>query len=117
MAAADSLSHHVYIGLDVVVKVIDAARHSRLDREIALAPHLPAGLTASLLASGHWPTGTPEVRYACYARVPGTAPGSYLAFDLRLALERPATPSGRTADRLRGLEELIAGRRWWHPGG
>jgi hypothetical protein len=50
MAAADSDSHHVFVGRDVVVKVIDAARHSRLDREIALAPHLPAGLTAPLLA-------------------------------------------------------------------
>ena len=75
MAAADSDSHHVYVGPDVVVKVIDAARHSRLDREIAVAPHLPAGLTAPLLASGRWQSGTPEVRYACYARVRGTTPG------------------------------------------
>jgi hypothetical protein len=58
MTAADSDSHHVYVGPDVVVKVIDAARHSRLDREIALAPHLPAGLTAPLLASGLWQSGT-----------------------------------------------------------
>jgi hypothetical protein len=50
MTAADSDSHHVFVGPDAVVKVIDAARHSRLDREIALAPHLPAGLTAPLLA-------------------------------------------------------------------
>jgi len=75
MTAADSDSHHVYVGPDVVVKVIDAARHSRLDREIALAPHLPAGLTAPLLASGLWQQGTPEVRYACYARARGTTPG------------------------------------------
>jgi hypothetical protein len=75
LAAADSDSHHVYVGPDVAVKVIDAARHSRLDREIALAPFLPAGLTALLLASGLWQSGTPEVRYACYARVRGTAPG------------------------------------------
>jgi hypothetical protein len=75
MAAADSDSHHVFVGRDVVVKVIDAARHSRLDREVALAPHLPAGLTAPLLASGLWQSGAPEVRYACYARARGTTPG------------------------------------------
>jgi aminoglycoside phosphotransferase (APT) family kinase protein len=75
LAAAESKSHHVYVGPDVVVKVIDAARHSRLDREIALAPQLPAGLTAPVLASGLWQSGPLEVRYACYARVRGTTPG------------------------------------------
>ncbi|MFV2116475.1 phosphotransferase family protein [Micromonospora sp. LOL_025] len=75
MTAADSLSHHVYMGADVVVKVIDAGRHSRLDREIALAPHLPAGITAPLLDSGLYELETREVRYACYARAPGTPPG------------------------------------------
>jgi Phosphotransferase enzyme family len=75
LTAAESDSHHVYVGPDVVVKVIDAARHSRLDREIALAPQLPAGLAAPLLASGLWPAGAPEVRYACYIRVRGTTPG------------------------------------------
>jgi hypothetical protein len=75
MATAESSSHYVYVSPDVVVKIIDAGRHSRLDREIALAPHLPAGLTAPLLGSGIYRLGTREVRYACYARVPGTAPG------------------------------------------
>ncbi len=75
MAAAQSSSHHVYVSPDVVVKVIDAAGHSRLDREIALVPHLPAGLTAPLLGSGLFRLADREVRYACYARVPGTAPG------------------------------------------
>lgn len=75
MATAESSSHHVYVGSDVVVKIIDAGRHSRLDREIALAPCLPAGLTAPFLSSGLCRLGTREVRYACYARVPGTAPG------------------------------------------
>ena len=42
MAATESSSHHVYVGSDVVVKIIDADGHSRLDREIALAPCLPA---------------------------------------------------------------------------
>jgi hypothetical protein len=75
MVAAESSSHSVYVGSDVVVKIIDADGHSRLDRETALAPHLPAGLTAPLLSSGHWQLGMREVRYACYARVAGTAPG------------------------------------------
>lgn len=75
MATAESSSHHVYVGSDVVVKVIDAAGHSRLNREVALAAHLPAGLTAPLLGSGFHRLERREVRYACYARVPGTAPG------------------------------------------
>jgi phosphotransferase family enzyme len=75
MAAVASSSHHVYVSSDVVVKIIDAAGHSRLDRETALAPHLPAGLTAPFLGGGLGRFGTREVRYACYARVPGTAPG------------------------------------------
>ncbi|MEV4635752.1 phosphotransferase [Actinoplanes sp. NPDC049548] len=71
LTTAESISHRVYVGADIVVKVIDAAGHSRLDREIALVPHLPGGLTAPLLAAGlHG-----QVRYACYARVPGKAPG------------------------------------------
>jgi aminoglycoside phosphotransferase (APT) family kinase protein len=75
MVAARSSSHDVYVSSDVVVKVIDADRHSRLDREVTLAPHLPCGLTAPLLASGSYRLGTRSVRYACYARVPGAAPG------------------------------------------
>jgi Phosphotransferase enzyme family len=75
MATVESSSHCVYVSPDVVVKIIDADRHSRLDREIALAPHLPAGLTAPLLGSGIYRLGTRDVRYACYARLPGTAPG------------------------------------------
>ena len=75
MATAQSSSHHVYVSPDLVVKIIDAGRHSRLDREIMLAPSLPAGLTAPLLGSGLYRLGTRDVRYACYARVPGTPPG------------------------------------------
>src|SRR5687768_14035571 len=52
MVTAASMSHYVYLGADVVVKIVDAGGHTRLDREIALAPHLPAGLGAPLLASG-----------------------------------------------------------------
>lgn len=75
MTSTDSDSHRVYVSPDVVVKIIDAAAHSRLDREIALAPWLPAGLTAPLLGSGGYQLDTGPVRYACYARVPGQAPG------------------------------------------
>ena len=75
ISAVASSSHRVYVSPDVVVKIIDVAAHSRLDREIALAPDLPAGLTAPLLGSGLRRLGTRAVRYACYARVPGTAPG------------------------------------------
>jgi hypothetical protein len=75
LATAESISHRVYVGSDIVVKVIDAAGHSRLDREIALAACLPAGLTAPLLDSGLYRLDGREVRYACYARVPGAAPG------------------------------------------
>jgi hypothetical protein len=75
MTGIPSDSHSVYMSADVVVKIIDADRHSRLDREIALSPYLPVGLAAPLLASGHHQLGTDDVRYACYARVPGEAPG------------------------------------------
>ncbi|MEU4426197.1 phosphotransferase [Actinoplanes sp. NPDC024001] len=75
LVATDSLSHHVYIGADVVVKLIDAAGHSRLDREIALVPGLPGGLTAPLLASGVHTVDGRDVRYACYTRAPGAALG------------------------------------------
>jgi hypothetical protein len=75
LAAVASGSHRVYVGPDAVVKIIDVTAHARLDREIALAADLPAGLTAPLLSGGVRRLGTGEVRYACYARVPGTAPG------------------------------------------
>lgn len=67
-----SLSHEVHASADVVVKI--ARRDSRLDRETVLAPHLPTGITAPLLASGRHE----DVRYACYARMPGKAPGMHL---------------------------------------
>jgi aminoglycoside phosphotransferase (APT) family kinase protein len=75
MASIQSDSHSVYMSAEVVVKIIDDDGHSRLDREIALAPHLPIGLAAPLLASGHHEMDTHEVRYACFTRVPGTTPG------------------------------------------
>lgn len=75
MTSIQSESHSVYMSADVVVKIIDGDGHSRMDREIALAPHLPIGLAPLLLASGNQQLGTHEVRYACYARAPGTTPG------------------------------------------
>ncbi|SDT58846.1 phosphotransferase [Actinoplanes derwentensis] len=71
LTSADSLSHQVFLGADVVVKVIGADRHTRMEREIALAPFLPEGITAPLLGSGVHD----GVRYACHVRAPGTAPG------------------------------------------
>ncbi|MFC0430699.1 phosphotransferase [Kutzneria buriramensis] len=72
LEAVHSLSHRVYVGGDVVVKLTD--RHTRLDHEIALSPQLPHGITAPLLASGR----RDGVRYACYERVPGASPGAHL---------------------------------------
>ncbi len=42
---------------------------------MALAPFLPSGLTAPLLASGDYRLGIRDVRYACYSRMPGASPG------------------------------------------
>lgn len=107
MTTADSLSHHVYVGSDIVVKVIDAARHARLEREIALVPCLPTGLTAPLLDSGVYPLDGCEIRYACYARMPGTAPGMGLtgvdAAAARLLAEQ-------------AVQRLDALHRWVPPG-
>lgn len=75
MVLVEAGSHFVYAGSDVIVKVIAADDHSRLDREIALARDLPAGLSAPLLDSGTSTWEREELRYACYRRVPGAAPG------------------------------------------
>jgi aminoglycoside phosphotransferase (APT) family kinase protein len=68
LAKASSRSNQVYLGTDIVVKLND--RHTRLSREIALTPYLPAGITAPLLASGQ----QDGVTYACYTRLPGSPP-------------------------------------------
>jgi aminoglycoside phosphotransferase (APT) family kinase protein len=107
LAAVASDSHQVYVGPDVVVKIIDVDRHARLDREIALAADLPAGLTAPLLGSGVRRTETGEVRYACYARMPGAAPGMGLP-----GLDR-ATAQLLAADAVRRLGALHG----WTPSG
>ncbi|BCJ27358.1 phosphotransferase family protein [Actinocatenispora sera] len=107
MSAVPSLSHHVFAGSDVVVKVIEGGRHRRLDREVGLVERLPTGLTAPLLASGTERLGTSEFRYACYARVVGTAPGMGLP--------------GVTATAARSLaeqavERLLVLHAWQPPG-
>ncbi len=78
LTAVSSASHGVYVGAEVVLKVIDAAGHRRLDREITLVPRLPAGIAPPLLASGRFRLEPGEVRYACYTRAPGAAPGMSL---------------------------------------
>ena len=75
LVTAASMSHYVFLGADVVVKLVDVGGHNRLDREIALAPHLPHGLGAPLLAHGRFQGDDCDVRYACFARVPGASPG------------------------------------------
>ena len=72
---APSSSHHVYVSAEVVVKLIGSDDHSRLDREVALLPHLPVRLAAELLGSGSRASDSGNVRYACYRRVLGEAPG------------------------------------------
>ncbi|MCU1352528.1 MAG: Phosphotransferase enzyme family protein [Acidimicrobiales bacterium] len=68
-------SHHVYGNEDVIVKLVPAADHARLDREVTLAGDLPVGLAAPLLASGTAIVGGTDIRHACYRRLPGHAPG------------------------------------------
>jgi hypothetical protein len=75
LIAVESLSNHVFLGADIVVKL---AEHARLDREIALAAELPAGLTPPLLGNGVQEYDGREFRYACYQRAPGASPGAGL---------------------------------------
>ncbi|WP_439661943.1 phosphotransferase [Lentzea sp. HUAS TT2] len=83
LTPVDSRSHHVHAGADIIVKLIPANDHNRLNREIALAEHLPPNLTPPLLASGQ----LNDIRYACYTRAPGTTPGMGLPnLDERTAL-------------------------------
>jgi len=74
MEGLKSISHCVYMSADIVVKIIDVDHHSRLDRAIALAPHLPIGLTSPLLASGFYQLGGRDLRYASYARMAVSTP-------------------------------------------
>jgi hypothetical protein len=107
MAAVRSDSHHVYVSPRVVVKIIDADRHSRLDREVVFAPLFPPGLMAPLLTSGLYRLGTRDVRFACYARVRGEAPG------MGLPGVSAATAHALAEDAIRMLEGVHS----WIPTG
>ena len=106
MATAESSSHSVYVSSDVVVKIIDAAGHSRLDREIMLAPHLPAGLSAPLLGSGFYRLGVSDVRYACYAHVSRGPAARSVAVPRLLITTRRRTRAGSAAVARRSARSL-----------
>ncbi len=95
-----SRSHLVFLNSAVVVKLVDAADHARLDREIALASELPSGLSPPVLASGVLATTTGEVRYACLSRLPGAAPGMGLPGVDRDTARRWAQQAVRQLQRL-----------------
>src|SRR4051812_20961746 len=102
LARAQSMSaNQVFVGKDVVVKIIHADGYSGLHREIALAPMLPAGITAPLLASGEYE----NLRYACFVRMPGESPG------LHLPNTDAATARKLAGQALERLERLHA----WQP--
>jgi Chloramphenicol phosphotransferase-like protein len=100
MATAASMSHYVYIGADVVVKLVDIGGHNRLELEIALAPHLPSGLGAPLLSSGRRCLDTCDVRYACFTRMPGASPGVGLPDVNAATARRWAEQAARRLDDL-----------------
>jgi len=117
----ESSSHQVFIGPTVAVKIVDAADHTRLDREIAITGDLPGGLSAPVLASGRLTTEDGELLYACLGRVPGTTPGMGLDGVDRVTARQWAqqavqqlqrlhdwTPAGQTAAI---LQESL---RWRH---
>jgi hypothetical protein len=69
-------------------------------------PHTESVLDVIARATMTSPTA---LRAACEVR-----DASYLASDLCVALEHPATRAPLANARLHGLEELIDGRYWWH---
>lgn len=98
IATAASSSHHV-----------TSARMSSVDDWFFLArfsgPHTQTVLDVIARATG---TSLETLRAECEVR-----DATYLACDLRLALEHSGFAAGIAADRLAGLEQLIAGRYWW----
>jgi hypothetical protein len=74
LATTESISHHVYIGSDTVVKIIDAVSHSRLDRKSHSRHGYPRH-HGSAAGQRDLPLDGRQVRYACYARAPGTTLG------------------------------------------
>lgn len=94
---ASSISpNQVFVGEDVVVKVIHADGHRGVSREIALVPMLPAGITAPLLASGEHE----GLRYACFARMPGASPGLHLPHTDAATARRLASQAVERLERL-----------------
>ena len=98
MTIAASMSHYVYIGADIVVKLVDTKGHARLDQEIALAPVLPTGLGAPLIASGRVQLAACDVRYACFTRMPGASPGAGLTDVDAVTVRRWAEQAVRRLD-------------------
>jgi hypothetical protein len=94
-------ANQVFVGEDVVVKIIHADGNSGLNREITLAPMLPAGITAPLLASGEHE----DMRFACFTRMPGESPG------VHLPNTDAATATKLAAQAIERLERLHA----WQP--
>ena len=95
MTPMPSGSHNVFLSPEIVVKIIDSGKHSRLEREIALVPHLPIGLTAPLLGSGLHHLENRDILFACYSRASGAAPGMGMpgvdAVTARLLAEQAVT--------------------------
>ena len=97
LTRAKSMSpNQVFVGEDVVVKIIHADGYSGLNREIALASMLPAGITAPLLASGEHE----GLRYACFVRMPGDSPGLHLPNTDAATARRLAEQAVERLDRL-----------------
>lgn len=69
-------------------------------------PHVEAVLDVIARATT---TSQETLRAQCEVRE-----AAHLASDLRAALDHPGARAPMAADRLRGLEELIDGRYWWH---
>ena len=102
LTRAESMSaNQVFLGEDVVVKIIHVDAYSGLHREIALAPMLPAGITAPLLASGEHE----DLRYACFTRMPGASPG----------LDLPHTDAGTARSLAAQAVERLDRLHAWQP--
>jgi hypothetical protein len=68
-------------------------------------PHMETVLDAIARATT---TSAETLRAQCEVRE-----AAHIASDLRIAHEHPGTRARMAAERLRGLEELTAGRYWW----
>lgn len=97
LTRAESMSaNQVFLGENVVVKIIHVDAYSGLHREIALVPMLPAGITAPFLASGEHE----DLRYACFVRMPGASPGLWLPDTDAATARKLAAQAMERLDRL-----------------